>query len=111
MRFVQFMKNRAYHQSIKCSPYEAMFGQPVKVGLKASNLPGEAIQSLRSEEDLEGILSLNVSGSREEDMNETQGDEDHGDDQENKDNEQNKEDEDADGNGEDDGHLEESEDV
>ena len=28
LHFVQFMKNRAYHQGIKRSPYEAMFGIP-----------------------------------------------------------------------------------
>ena len=32
--FVQFMKNRSYHSGIKRSPYEAMFGQPAKVGLE-----------------------------------------------------------------------------
>ena len=31
LRFIQVMKNRAYHEGIKCSPYEAMFGQPMKV--------------------------------------------------------------------------------
>ena len=39
LRFIQVMKNSTYHGSIKCSPYEAMFGQPLKVGLKTSNLP------------------------------------------------------------------------
>ena len=37
------MENRAYHEGIKCSPYEAMFGQPMKVGLKISNLPDDAV--------------------------------------------------------------------
>jgi len=36
VRFVQFMKNRAYHSAIKRSPYEAMFGCPAKVGLSSS---------------------------------------------------------------------------
>ena len=39
LRFIQVMKNSTYHGGIKCSPYEAMFGQPLKVGLKTSNLP------------------------------------------------------------------------
>ena len=34
LRFVQVMKNRVYHEGIKCSPYKAMFSQPTKVGLK-----------------------------------------------------------------------------
>ena len=37
------MKNRASHEGIKCSPNEAMFGQPMKVGLKTSSLPDGAI--------------------------------------------------------------------
>ena len=38
LQFIEVMKNRAYREGIKYSPYEAMFGQP-NVGLKASNLP------------------------------------------------------------------------
>ena len=34
LRFIQVMKNKAYHEGIKFSSYEAMFGQPMKVGLK-----------------------------------------------------------------------------
>lgn len=32
LRFVQLMKNRAFHAGIKQSPYEALFGCKVKVG-------------------------------------------------------------------------------
>ena len=35
------MKNRAYHDGIKCSPYKAMFDQPMKVGLKTWNIPDD----------------------------------------------------------------------
>ena len=28
LQFVQVMKNRVYHEGIKCLPYETMFGQP-----------------------------------------------------------------------------------
>ena len=38
LRFVQTMKNRAYHEGIKCSPYEAMFGVPMKLGIANSVL-------------------------------------------------------------------------
>ena len=41
LRFIQVMKNRAYHEGNKCSPYEAMYGQPMKVGLKTSNFPDD----------------------------------------------------------------------
>ena len=29
LRFIQVMKNRSYHEGFKCSPYEAMFRQPM----------------------------------------------------------------------------------
>ena len=51
------MKSRAYHKGIKCLPYEAMFGQPVKVGLKTLNLPDDAIDDIFAEEELEKIIS------------------------------------------------------
>ena len=51
------MKNRAYHEGIKCSPYKAMFGQPMKVGLKTTNLPDYAIDEIFVEEELEKIIS------------------------------------------------------
>ena len=31
LQFIQVTKNRAYHEGIKWSPYEAMFSQPMKV--------------------------------------------------------------------------------
>lgn len=34
LKFIQFMKNRAYHSGIERTPYEAMFGCKAKVGLK-----------------------------------------------------------------------------
>ena len=52
LRFIQVMKNRAYHEGIKCSPYEPMFGQPMKVGLKTSNLPDDVIDDIFTEEEL-----------------------------------------------------------
>ena len=57
LRFIHLMKNRAYHEGIKCSPYEAMFGQPKKVGLKTSNLPDDTIDDIFAEEDLKKIIS------------------------------------------------------
>lgn len=55
VRFVQFMKNRAYHSAIKRSPYEAMFGCPAKVGLSSSIIPQGILHSLKNEEDLEKL--------------------------------------------------------
>ena len=57
LRFVQVIKNRAYHEGIKCSPYEAMFGQPMKVGLKTSNLLDHAIEDIFTEEKLQKAVS------------------------------------------------------
>ena len=56
LRFIQVMKNRAYDEGIKDSPYEATFGQPMTVGLKTSNLRDDAIDIL-AEEELEKIIS------------------------------------------------------
>lgn len=39
LRFVQFMKNKAYHSGIKTSPYEEMFGTDPRTGLLTSVLP------------------------------------------------------------------------
>ena len=50
------MKNRAYHDGIKQAPYAAMFGHDVKVGLYTSAFPKEAVENLRTEEELEKVV-------------------------------------------------------
>jgi hypothetical protein len=55
LRFVQLMKNRAHHSGINCTPYEAMFGTKLKVGLK-SFLPEDVLPNIKCEEDLEVIV-------------------------------------------------------
>lgn len=57
LKYVQMMKNRSYHEGIKQSPYEALFGSQMKLGLKTSNLPDEAINNLQYEEELEDIIN------------------------------------------------------
>lgn len=57
LKFVQLMKNRAFHDGIKRAPYTAMFGTNVKVGLASSSLPKEVIASIHTEEDLEKMLT------------------------------------------------------
>ena len=57
LRFIQVMKNRAYDEGIKDSPYKATFGQPMTVGLETSNLPDDAIDYILAEEELEKIIS------------------------------------------------------
>ncbi|XP_018330198.1 KRAB-A domain-containing protein 2-like [Agrilus planipennis] len=56
LRFVQFTKNREHHAGINCSPYEALFGSTLKMGLKFS-LPLETSNSINSEEDLDWYYS------------------------------------------------------
>ncbi|XP_029342042.1 KRAB-A domain-containing protein 2-like [Acyrthosiphon pisum] len=65
LRFVQLMKNRAFHSGIKRSPYQAMFGSDIKIGLSTYILPPETINNISSEEDLENVLQ-NIGGKSEE---------------------------------------------
>jgi len=59
LRFVQAMKNRAYHEGIKCSPYEAMFGVPMKLGIANSVLLRNLTINMTTEEDLEKVININ----------------------------------------------------
>lgn len=59
LRFVQFMKNRAFHSGIKRSPYEAMFGCAPRFGIKNCGLPDSILQSFTKEEDLESCIEQN----------------------------------------------------
>ncbi|KAL4131012.1 hypothetical protein QTP88_008372 [Uroleucon formosanum] len=68
LRFIQLMKNRAYHSGIKMSPYEALFGCKIKIGLNTSNLPYDVIKqsqnienevSADTEEQLGTTIKLN----------------------------------------------------
>ena len=53
LRFVQAMKNRAYHEGIKCSPYEDIFGVPMKLRIANSVVPRNLTINMTTEEDLE----------------------------------------------------------
>ena len=53
------MKNRAYHEGIKCSPYEAMFGIPMKLGIAISVLPRNLTFNMTTEENLEKVININ----------------------------------------------------
>jgi len=67
LRFVQLMKNRAFHSGIKRSPYQAMFGSDIKIGLSTSILPPETINNISSEKDLENVLQ--TIGEKSEESN------------------------------------------
>lgn len=58
LKFIQLMKNRTFHEEIKQTPYEALFGMKMKLGLKTSNLPMELIEELETEEQLEQLKEL-----------------------------------------------------
>jgi hypothetical protein len=61
LRFVQALKNRAYeyHEGTKCSPYEAMFGVPMKLGIANSVLPRNVTVNMTTAEDLEKVINMN----------------------------------------------------
>ncbi|XP_067145116.1 KRAB-A domain-containing protein 2-like [Centruroides vittatus] len=67
--FVQFAKNITYHEGIRQSPYEAIFGVKSKRGTASSSLPGEQIANIETEEQLEEIVNTfeeNLSSSHNE---------------------------------------------
>jgi len=53
------MKNRACHEEFKCSPYEAMFGVPMKLGIANSVLPRNVTINMTTEENLEKVININ----------------------------------------------------
>ncbi|XP_015600310.1 KRAB-A domain-containing protein 2-like [Cephus cinctus] len=66
--FVQFAKNTTYHETIRQSPYEAMFGAKAKRGMASSFLPSEQIANIKTEEQLEEIAN---TFETEEELEET----------------------------------------
>lgn len=53
LKYVQLMKNKAFPEGIKQTPYEALFGTRMKFGLKRSNLPMKSVEQLETEEELD----------------------------------------------------------
>ena len=64
LKFIQFQKNRRFHEGIKRSPHEAMFGSPPKVGLATSKLPNEILNVIEKEEELVGYFMDQPSQSK-----------------------------------------------
>lgn len=50
--FVQSSKNRRFHSGIGRSPYEAMYGRRMQVGISDMGIPKAKIDEITSEEDL-----------------------------------------------------------
>ncbi|XP_077300527.1 KRAB-A domain-containing protein 2-like isoform X2 [Arctopsyche grandis] len=61
LKFIQMMKNHAYHDEIQQTPYEALFGTKMKLGLKSSNLPADAITDMQSEEELTKLIEMTAA--------------------------------------------------
>lgn len=59
LHLIQFMKNKIYHSEINRSPYEAMFGCKVKVGIN-TYLSLDSTE-IHTEEKLKMILNENVN--------------------------------------------------
>ena len=59
--FVQLQKNNSLHRTIKMSPYEALFGASMKIGLASSSLPSELIENISSENELSALLNTQVT--------------------------------------------------
>ena len=57
LKYVQFQKNSSHHSGIRRTPFAALLGSEVKVGLTSSNLPQEVISRLQSEDDLIAEIS------------------------------------------------------
>jgi hypothetical protein len=55
--FVQFAKNTTYHEGIRQSPYEALFGVKPKRGIASSSLPRGQIANIETEEQLEAYIN------------------------------------------------------
>ena len=64
LRLLQAMKYRAYYKDIKCSPYEAMFVQPMKI----SNLPDDATEDIFTEEELDKAVGSGEHGDEQNNL-------------------------------------------
>ena len=55
--FVQCAKNRRLNNGIGRSPYEAMFGKKMEIGITSLGLSSAVMSSIRDEDDLDAVLS------------------------------------------------------
>lgn len=56
LKFVQLRKNNSFDEGVKKSPYEALFGRKMKLGLRSTNLTEELMNRIKSEEQLEKVI-------------------------------------------------------
>ncbi|XP_064086259.1 KRAB-A domain-containing protein 2-like [Macrobrachium nipponense] len=58
LRFVQWKKNTRFHSGIGRTPYEAMYGQKARLGVDATSVPEEVLDSMQTEEQLPEALGV-----------------------------------------------------
>ena len=66
---IQAAKNRRFHSGIGRSPYEAMFGKPMSLGISDDKFPKDVLSQIESEEDLE--RAFNIVQQESENINES----------------------------------------
>src|SRR5215510_13757380 len=59
-------KNRVLHSGIKTSPYEAMFGTALRIGLADSPLTEDMYFSIKTEEVLEQLFNAGINSGQVE---------------------------------------------
>lgn len=59
---IQAAKNRRYHSGIKRSPYEAMFGRTMTMGISDDPIAPEIAQNLHDEDDLLEAFNMRPPG-------------------------------------------------
>lgn len=73
LKFVASQKNASLHRGIGRSPYEAVFGVPLRMGL-SSVLPDHLLDKLNTEEDVEEFLrKIRLDGQDSTDTSEAGG--------------------------------------
>jgi hypothetical protein len=55
--FIQVSKNRRLHSGIGRTPYQAMFGRLMTMGISDDGLTPEELERIQSEEDLEAVFN------------------------------------------------------
>jgi len=65
LRFIQSKTNGALHSGIKTSPYEAMFGTALRIGLGDSVLTEDMYSSIETEEELEQLFNAGINNDRD----------------------------------------------
>jgi hypothetical protein len=69
LRLIQISKNRRFHSGIGRSPYQAMFGRLMTMGISDDGLPQEELDRIETESNLESVFNPKEKRSEEENNN------------------------------------------